>query len=143
MNTFTRDGISFRYPANWQVESADDRASGGWTVTVTSPDTAFVMVSLQPDASDPADLSDQTLAAVRGEYKEMDIADVTETLAGVRAIGFDADFLTVDTAITCRVRCLDTPAGPLLVMAQVSEFDRETNDPVLRTVVASLRVEEE
>src|SRR5207253_3079691 len=122
MNTFTRDGISFRYPANWSVETADDPDGGGWSVTVTSADTAFVMVSLQPGASDPADLSDQTLATVRGEYKELDVADVTETLAGRPAIGFDADFLTVDTAITCRVRCLDTPAGPLLVLAQVSEF---------------------
>jgi len=143
MNTFDRDGISFRYPANWSVETDEDSDSGGWTITITSPQTAFAIVSLQPSASDPADLSDQTLAAVRGDYKELDVENVMQTVAGRPAIGFDADFLTVDTAIACRVRCLDTPAGPLLAMTQVSEYDREQNDPVLHAIVASLQVDED
>jgi hypothetical protein len=143
MNTFERDGISFHYPANWSVEADEDIETGGWTVTVTSPETAFVMVSLQPEAPDPAYLADQTFDAIKAEYKELDAEDVTETVAGQPAIGFDVDFLTVDTAITCRVRCLNTPAGPLLVLAQVSEYDRERNDPALRAIVASLKVDEE
>jgi len=141
MNTFDRDGISFRYPANWRAE-VEESADGGWTVTVQSRDTAFAMVSLQPEASDPADLSDQTLAALRAEYKEIDVEHATETVAGKVAIGFDADFLTVDTATLCRVRCLDTFAGPLLVMCQVGEYDRDRNEPALRAIVASIRDEE-
>lgn len=142
MNTFTRDGISFRYPANWQAD-AEDAGDGGWAVTVTSPDTAFVLVALRPDARDPADLADQALDALKTEYKELDAENRVETVAGRMAIGHDIDFLTVDTAITCRTRCLETPAAPLLVMTQVSEYDREQNDPVLRAVVASLAVDEE
>ena len=141
LNTFDRDSISFHYPANWSVEMDEDSARGGWTVTVTSPEMAFLTVSLQPDARDPADLADQTLAALKGDYKELDAENVMETIAGLPSIGFDADFLTVDTAITCRVRCLDTLAGPLLLLAQVSEYDREKNEPVLRAIVASLKVE--
>jgi hypothetical protein len=141
MNTFDRDGISFRYPVNWRAE-VEESGDGGWAVTVQSPDTAFVLVSLQPEASDPADLADQTLAAVRGEYEEIDVEHVTETVAGRVAIGFDADFLTVDTATNCRVRCLDTFAGPLLVLCQVSDFDRARHDPALRAIVASIRDEE-
>jgi hypothetical protein len=72
----------------------------------------------------------------------MDIEHTTETVAGKAAIGFDADFLTVDTATTCRVRCLDTFAGPLLVMCQVGDFDRDQHDPVLRAIVASIRDED-
>jgi hypothetical protein len=141
MNTFERDGISFRYPAHWAVETQDDPESGGWTVTVSSPETAFLMVSLQPDASDAGDLADQSLDALRGEYKELDAENVMETICGLPAIGFNADFLTVDTAITCRARAIDTFAGPLLLLAQVSEYDREQNDPVLREIVKSLDVE--
>src|SRR5262245_29371103 len=142
MNTFDRDGIHFRYPESWQVE-ADETDDGAWTVMVTSPQTAFLMVALRPDARDPADLADQTLDALRAEYNELDAEDAVETVAGRPAIGHDIDFLTVDTAITCRTRCLDTPAGPLLVMCQTSEYDREQNDPVLRAVVASLTVNDE
>jgi hypothetical protein len=142
MNTFERDGISFRYPENWtaDVEESED---GGWTVTVSSPDTAFVLVSLRPDAGDPADLADQTLAALRAEYKELDSENRVETIAGQMAIGHDVDFLTLDTPITCRTRSLETPAGPLLVLVQVSEYDRDANDPVLRAIVTSLKVDEE
>jgi hypothetical protein len=141
MNTFDRDGISFRFPANWRAEVAESE-DGGWAVTLQSPDTAFALVSLQPEANDPADLSDQTLAAIRAEYKELDLEHVTETVAGRVAIGFDADFLTVDTPTTCRVRCLDTFAGPLLVLCQVSEYDSRRHDPALRAIVASIRDEE-
>ena len=141
VNTFERDGISFRYPADWTVEVAEDATSGGWTVTVSSPDTAFFLASLQPDGTDGGDLSDQTLATLKSEYKELDAEEVMETICGLPAIGFNADFLTVDTPTTCRVRAMDTFAGPLLLLAQVSEFDRDKNDPVLLAIVKSLDVE--
>src|SRR5579871_2105647 len=103
---FERDGVRFQYPGNWTVEANDgDPAEGGWTVSVQSPETAFVLVSLQPGAGDPAELADQTLQALRGDYQELDSENVVETLAGVVAIGHDIDFLTVDTPITCRTRC--------------------------------------
>jgi hypothetical protein len=144
IQTFERDGIRFQYPGNWTVEATEgEPGEGGWTVSVQSPETAFLLVSLRPDADDPAQLADQTLEALRAEYQELDSENVVETLAGAVAIGHDVDFLTVDTPITCRTRCLDTSAGPLLVMAQTSEYDRPRNDPVLRAICASLTVEGE
>ena len=141
MNTFERDGITFRYPASWRVETEEGDA--GWTVTITSPQTAFAVVSLRPDARDPADLADQTFEAIKAEYQELDAENAVQTVAGQVAIGHDIDFMTVDTPTVCRTRCLGTPAGPLLVLCQTSEYDRATNDPVLRAIVASLAVEEE
>ena len=142
ISEFNQSGISFRYPSNWRAE-VENAAETEWTVTVQSPDTAFVLFSLRPDARDPADLADQTLEALKTEYEELDAENRVETIAGQVAIGHDIDFLTVDTAIICRTRCLDTSYGPLLILCQISEFDRERNDPVLRAIVASLRVEEE
>lgn len=141
MTAFDRDGIHFRYPANWSAETED--SDDGWAVTVQSEGTAFVLVSLRPDAADPAELADGTLDVLKAEYKELDAENVIETIAGRPAIGHDIDFLTLDTTTVCRTRCLDTPAGPLLVMTQVSDLDREDHDPVLRAVVASLMVDEE
>jgi hypothetical protein len=140
MKLFERDGISFRHPANWSVETRDD-PEGGWAVTVTSPDTAFLMVSLQPEASDAGDVADQALDALKSEYKELDFEDVMETICGLPAIGFNADFLTADTATACRVRAVDTDAGPLMLLAQVSEFDRAANEPVLAAILKSLDVD--
>ena len=143
MNTFERDRILIRYPDDWVAETVDDPGSGGWTVTLTSPQTAFFMMSLQPDATHSGDLADQTLESLRSDYREFDAEEVMETICGLPAIGFNADFLTLDLSIICRVRCLNTFAGPLLLLAQVSEYDREQNDPELRAIVASLDVEAE
>ena len=141
MNTFDRDGISFRYPANWRVEA--EEGEGGWTITLTSPQTAFAIISLRPDARDPAELADQIFDALKSEYKELDADNAVQTIAGQLAIGHDIDFMTVDTATECRTRCLNTLAGPLLIMSQTSEFDRDQNEPVLRAIIASLAIEEE
>src|SRR5437763_15683878 len=141
IQTFERDGVRFQYPATWAVEAED--ADAGWAVSVTSPQTAFLVVSLRPEAHDPAELADQTLDALKNEYKELDAENAIETVAGLLAIGHDIDFLTLDTAITCRTRCFDSPAGPVLVMTQVSEFDRAANEPVLKAICASIRIEQD
>jgi hypothetical protein len=142
MNEFTRNGISFRYPENWRVE-LDESEDGGWAVIVSSPETAFALVSLRPDARDAADLADQTLETLRSDYKELDSENRVETITGRMAIGHDIDFLTVDVPVVCRVRAIESPSGPLLVMTQVAEPDRQRNESSLLAIVASLKVEEE
>jgi hypothetical protein len=140
IQTFERSGVTFRYPANWKLET--DEAGDGWTVTLQSPETAFLLVSLRPDADGPGQVADEALAILKAEYPEMDAEPAVEDLAGLPAIGHDLDFLTLDTAITGWTRSVDTTAGPLLVMWQTSEYDREQNEPVLRAITASLRIEE-
>jgi hypothetical protein len=142
IHTFERDGIRFQYPANWTLESEED-ADGGWSVTLQSPETAFLLMTLRPDADNAAELADQTLEALKTEYKELDAANAIGTFAGQLAIGHDIDFLTLDTAVTCWTRCVQLLAGPLLVMCQVSEYERERNEPVLRAICASMAIEEE
>lgn len=143
LHTFERDGIHFQYPAGWAADADEDADGGGWTVTVQSPEPAFLLVSLRPEADTPADLADQALDALQAEYKELDATNAVETLAGRPAVGHDIDFLTLDTSVTCCTRCLDTPAGPVLVMWQTSEHDRARNESVLRAACASLTVDED
>ncbi len=138
--TFERSGVRFRYPADWRADAED--AGDGWTVTLQSPETAFALVCLRPDADSPAQVADEALAALRAEYPELDAELVVDTLAGQPAVGHDIDFLTLDTAILCWTRCAETPGGPLLVMCQTSEYDRERNEPVLRAVIASVQIED-
>jgi hypothetical protein len=138
--TFERSGVRFQYPANWQLDVDD--AGDGWTVTLQSPQTAFALVSLRPDADTPTQVADEALAALRAEYPELDAVAAVDSLAGQPAVGHDIDFMTLDTSILCWTRCIDTGSGPLLVMCQTSEYDRGENEPVLRAVCTSLRVED-
>jgi hypothetical protein len=147
---FDRDGLQFQYPNNWKLELEEsglefdeDAAVVAWTAVLQSGDLAFLLVSLRPDAASASELADQTLAALREEYPELDATNVVVSFAGLPAIGHDIDFLTLDTAIVCRTRCVDTLAGPLLVMTQVSEFDRDKNELVLDAMCQSMRIVEE
>lgn len=139
MKTYERSGVRFDYPANWQLQP--ENTDEGWVVTVHSPDTAFVLVSLREEADSAAQVADETLQALKAEYPGLEAESVVEAVGGYPAIGHDVDFLTLDTATVCRTRCVDTPAGPLLVLAQATEYDRPRHDPVLRAVVASLRID--
>jgi hypothetical protein len=142
IDTFDRDGIRFRYPGNWRPDpDAADDDGAGWTVVLQSPGTAFLLVSLRPEADTPAALADQALDTLKAEYKELDAEDRVETLAGRPAIGHDIDFLTLDTAVACRTRSIDTPGGPLLLMGQASEYEWATAEPVFRAVFASLEID--
>lgn len=142
VQTFSRSGISFRYPTSWDLDT-EEAGDGGWTITLQSQQTAFLLVSLRPDANDAAQVADEALEALRTEYKELDAENAVETFAGQVAIGHNIDFLTVDTPIVCWTRCFETPEGPVLVMCQTSEFDRDENEPVLRAICASFQIQEE
>lgn len=139
--TFDRSGIRFQYPGNWTLDLEED--GDAWTATVQSGDLAFLLVSLRPDATAPAELADDALAALREEYKELEADPVVEAFNGRPALGHDIDFLTVDTTITCRTRAFDAAAGPVLVMVQFSEYDREKNEQVLEAMCASMQFSEE
>lgn len=135
--TFNRSGIQFQYPTNWALDLEEDGDS--WTATVQSNELAFILVSFRPEAADPAELVDEALAALEEEYKEIDAEDVVESFNGRPAVGHNVDFITVDMAITCRTRGFDTPGGPVLVMVQFSEHDREKNERVLDAICASMK----
>ena len=87
-------------------------------------------------------VADEALEALKAEYPELDAEPALDNLAGQPAVGHDIDFLTLDTTILCWTRCVVTPGGPLLVMCQTSEYDRERNEPVLRAICSSLQVED-
>jgi hypothetical protein len=139
--TCSRDGVTFCYPEEWSLD--EDVTLEGWTATVQSPGTAFLLISLRPDADDPAQVADQTLEALKGDYPELDATDVTETIAGRLAIGYDLDFVALDATVVCRIRALDADGGPLLILTQSGEMDRAKHEPALKAIVASLEITED
>ena len=140
IETFERSGVRFQFPSNWQVVTED--AGDGWTATLQSPQTAFVLVSLRPDIETAAMAADEVLEALREEYPELNSEPALDSIAGQPAIGHDIDFLTIDTTTLCWTRCIETPEGPLVILCQTSEYDRSRNEPVLRAILTSIQVEE-
>ena len=109
-------------------------------MTIQSPETAFVIVSLRSDAQNLAQIADESLAAFQLEYPELEWENAIDSIAGQPAIGHNIDFLTLDTSTTSWSRCIETVNGPLLILCQVSEYDFTKNEPVLRAICASMQI---
>ena len=143
IKTFERSGVKFQFPSNWTVDADESEESGEWTVTVQSPDTAFAIVSLRSPLQNLAEIADESLAAFRAEYPDLESENAIDSISGQPAIGHNIDFLTLDTSTTSWTRCVETINGPLLILCQVSEYDRIKNEPVLWAISASIRIADE
>jgi hypothetical protein len=140
MKQFSEAGVSFRYPANWKLER--EETADAWSVLVQSPATTFLMLTCDPGLPTPAEMAETALEALRSEYQDLEAESQIETLAGQMALGYDVWFFSLDLTNTCWIRCFYCEAGTVLVLCQSSDLDLETNEPVLRAICASLRVEE-
>ena len=138
---FREGSLSFRYPDNWALER--EPTDHGWTVTLQSPDTAFMTVTVEDDHPDIEHVAESALAALREVYPELEADAAKEFMAGQLAVGHDIQFFSLDLTNTCWTRGIHTPEGTALVMWQANDLDLEAAEPVLRAVCASLEVEED
>ena len=137
---FDADGVSFRYPDNWTLER--EEADGGWTATLQSPATAFLVVTLDRTLPEPQQMAETALAALRSEYPALEADAVVDLLAGEMAVGHDIQFFSFDLSNTGWTRSLYGGAGTLLVYWQANDLELPATEPVLRAICASLKVEE-
>jgi hypothetical protein len=138
---FEEGGIRFRYPENWTLEREANEA--GWTVSVQSPGTAFLLVSLREDLPTTDELADETLAALRSEYPDLEADEALDTLAGQPAVGHEIRFFSFDLTNTCWTRSFYTSQGTALVLWQTNDLELDAVEPVLRAICASLTLTDE
>ncbi len=136
---FSSEGIHFSYPENWRLERED--TDEGWTVSVQSPGTAFLMVSLRHDMPTVDQMAETALAALRDDYPDLEADDCADALAGQPAVGHDIHFFKFDLTNTCWTRSFSSPRGTVLVLWQANDLEMEERGPVLRAICASMRLE--
>src|SRR5262245_18271443 len=135
---FEEDGIRFLYPENWALER--EETESGWTVSLQSKDTAFFVLSFDPEMPEPTLMAQTALEALRGEYEELESEDCAETVAGQPAVGHDVRFFSLDLTNTCWIRSFHAGRGTVLAMWQINDLEADRNEPVLRAICASLKV---
>jgi hypothetical protein len=138
---FEEMGIRFKYPENWRLER--EETDEGWTVSVQSPDTAFLMLSLRQDMPSTDEMASTALEALKEEYPDLEADDRTDSLAGVPAVGHDIRFFSFDLTNTCWIRSFYTAQGTVLLLCQFNDLEEEKNEPVLRAICASMEVEDD
>ena len=131
---FDDRGIRFQYPDGWDVEETDEGSVT--TVALHAPDgLAFALVSLDEGRPAPPEVAEKALEAMREEYPTLEATPAQETVDGHRAIGHDAEFISLDIANTCAIRCFETERRTVLLFAQASDLADEDAG----RIIASLR----
>ena len=138
---FEEGGIRFRYPENWSLEREDSDA--GWTVSIQSPQTAFLTVTLDEDMPSVDQMAETALAALREVYPDLEAEDCIDSLAGQPAVGHNIRFFSLDLTNTCWTRSFYSARGTVLVLCQANDLELEAHEPVLRAICASLELEED
>jgi hypothetical protein len=138
---FDEGGIRFRYPENWRLEREENDA--GWTVSVQSPDTAFMLISLREDMPSTDRMAATALEALREDYPDLEADDCVDSVAGQPAVGHDIRFFSFDLTNTCWTRSFYSSGGTVLVLCQSNDLELEKNEPILRAMCASLEVDDE
>jgi hypothetical protein len=138
---FEEDGIQLLYPENWELQREDNE--NGWTVSVQSPDTAFLVLSFDAEMPEMESMAQTALDALREEYADLEADDCVETVAGQPAVGHDVRFFSLDLTNSCWIRSFYSGRGTVLVMWQINDLELERHEPVLRAMCASIKVEED
>jgi hypothetical protein len=138
---FNDRGVRFQYPEGWRLEREDGETS--WTVSVQSPQTAFLLISVDEGMPSTEDVAETALEALRSEYPDLEAEDHVDTLAGQPAVGYDIQFFSFDLTNTCWMRSFYSERGTVLVLWQANDLELEAYEPVLRAMCASLEVDAE
>src|SRR5262249_46609997 len=124
----------------WRLEREDNET--GWTVSLQSPGTAFLTLSLDEEMPSADQMVETALAALREDYPDLEADECVDSLAGQPAVGHDIQFFSLDLTNTCWTRSFYTPRGTVLVLCQANDLESETHVQVLRAICASLEVDE-
>jgi hypothetical protein len=138
--TFQHNGMRFQYPENWRLEQ--DESEDGWTVTVQSLQTAFMVLTVNEELPATEEMLATALETLKTDYPELEAEDVVDTVAGQPAIGHDIQFISLDLTNTCWTRSFYSAAGTVLVLCQYNDLDNEIHEQVLRAMCASLEVDD-
>lgn len=141
LGAFHEDGLSFHYPQNWQFQRDDNES--GWTVSLQSPDTAFMLISFDSDMPDPEQMADSALQALKEEYPSLEAEVSVDNVAGQPACGHDIRFFSFDLTNTCWTRSFFCGQGTVLVMWQANDLELDGIESVLKAICASLKIDED
>lgn len=134
---FRKLGMVFLYPDNWSLDETDLLA-GRNAVTVCSPEGAFCSIGIHPHATDPRELAETAVNAMREEYKELEVDESREELAAQELWGYDISFYYLDLINTATIRCFSTDEAVYSVFCQAEDKDFERLRLVFAAITSSL-----
>lgn len=139
MKQFSLNGVRFDYPHDWTMEIDSDQ-SASWSVTLTSPWTAFIQFSYTEDENRPENLANEILNVFQDEYEHLDATAYNGKLGQWMAVGYDIDFTTIDQVVTSKLRVLSFQHGCLALILQYLDQDSDYAAKIMDDLLATLRL---
>jgi len=134
---FSRSDLRFEYPENWSLDTSEDQL-GSEQVVISSPETAFWHLSKHSPEVDLELLFDEALAALRGEYQDIEVEPVQEHFEDHNLEGYDVNFICLDLTNTCWLRACRTPSATFLLICQAEDREFARVSAVFLAMLASL-----
>lgn len=137
------EGLQFQYPENWTLEElytagSLDAGVGSPQVVVSGPETAFWQLSRRPPHVSLEALFDEALAALRAEYREIEVEAVASQIEGESLEGYDVNFYYLDLTVTAWLRGFVHAEGVYLMVCQAEDRELLRVGPVFEAMLASL-----
>jgi hypothetical protein len=129
-------GVQFRYPEAWTL--SEQREGDQISITVSSPDSAFWMVTLFPRRPDPNDVVAAALDAFHEEFDELEDYPSNVRLCKRSTVARDVDFVCLELLNSAGIRAFRAPAFTVLVLFQLTEAERDETGPILEKITRSL-----
>lgn len=133
---YEKFGIKFLYPENWQLseESGDDWPK---TVTVQSPEGAFLAIYIYQGGVDLQELVREAVDAMRAEYEDLEAEELLQP--DDADYGFNLDFYYLDLVITAHIRGVLLPGLAIVWQSQAENREFDNCAMVFKAITTSLR----
>ncbi|WP_339728148.1 hypothetical protein [uncultured Gimesia sp.] len=138
MNLFNEYGISFEYPADWELSKEVDETNGEIQVSVHGADSSFWLISLYFAEILEEELLKESVKIFQDEYPELDIYEVKTILAGKECLGSDIEFVCSELINSAYLRIFKTELFTAFVLYQGTDQDLETTLKDLEAISTSL-----
>jgi len=136
--TFDRNGISFQYPDNWQLND-ESRQSKDCCVTLQSPNSSgFWMLQAFATDETPEQLADAILEELRLEYDTIEATSVSAPIQNIDTVGYNVQFYCLDFVVNAEVRGFSVGDKTCVILCQAEDREFQEVGPVFLAMTTSL-----
>ncbi len=133
--TYSCDQFSFRYPGYWEIE--EQRTEEGLSVTVSTDEGSFWMLTLMEGAVDAVEMLESAVAAFTDEYEQIDVYEREDhpELGWSRQ---EVEFECTDFIVTAILQAIQLPEFTLLLVMQGQDQEIENYRATFDAMTATL-----
>lgn len=139
-NEYHQQGISFRFPAGWELaeESQDDSLT--ITVSDQGPFWSVTILRRRPRAEH---VISEAIEAFESVYDDVDEYNAAADLLGEPALARNLEFIALELINCVFLRAIEIGGRTLFVMAQVTDHERQDYDSIFAAISESLRLDDD